>query len=119
MDDELRGWAVRHGERTALVAGLTLGAIAVHSLFYNAFFEDPLAWAALGGAFGNTEAIYPVVFGALMLGCLLALQAFVGALAGERVSFHRTDRNLDGSPHPVFKVRSEAAVALQGRQQRH
>ena len=34
--------------RTALVVGLTLGAIAVHSLFYNAFFEDPASWALLG-----------------------------------------------------------------------
>jgi O-antigen ligase len=34
--------------RTAVVAGLTLGAIAVHSLFYNALFEDPVAWALLG-----------------------------------------------------------------------
>jgi O-antigen ligase len=29
-------------------AGLTLGAIAVHSLFYNALFEDPTAWGLLG-----------------------------------------------------------------------
>jgi O-antigen ligase len=34
--------------RAALVAGLTLGAIAVHSLFYNALFEDPTMWALLG-----------------------------------------------------------------------
>ena len=34
--------------RTAVVAGLTLGAIAVHSLFYNALFEDPMAWSLLG-----------------------------------------------------------------------
>jgi O-antigen ligase len=34
--------------RTAIVAGLTLAAIAVHSLFYNALFEDPMAWALLG-----------------------------------------------------------------------
>jgi O-antigen ligase len=34
--------------RTALVAGLTLGAIAVHSLFYNALFEDPMTWAFFG-----------------------------------------------------------------------
>ena len=32
----------------ALAAGLTLGAIAVHSLFYNALFEDPTMWALLG-----------------------------------------------------------------------
>jgi hypothetical protein len=28
--------------------GLTLGAIGVHSLFYNALFEDPITWALLG-----------------------------------------------------------------------
>lgn len=34
--------------RLALVVGLTLGAIAVHSLFYNALFEDPTTWCLLG-----------------------------------------------------------------------
>jgi putative inorganic carbon (HCO3(-)) transporter len=34
--------------RTRLVVGIALGTIAVHSLFYNAFFEDPMAWALLG-----------------------------------------------------------------------
>ena len=34
--------------RAALVVGLTLGAIAVHSLFYNALFEDPTTWALFG-----------------------------------------------------------------------
>ncbi len=34
--------------RAAVVVGLTLGAIAVHSLFYNALFEDPTMWALLG-----------------------------------------------------------------------
>jgi O-antigen ligase len=34
--------------RAALAAGLTLGAVVVHSFFYNAFFEDPAAWALLG-----------------------------------------------------------------------
>ena len=34
--------------RTRLVVGLALGTIAVHSLFYNAFFEDPMAWSLLG-----------------------------------------------------------------------
>jgi O-antigen ligase len=34
--------------RAAIVAALTLGAIAVHSLFYNALFEDPTMWALLG-----------------------------------------------------------------------
>ena len=34
--------------RLALAAALTLGAIAVHSFFYNALFEDPTMWALLG-----------------------------------------------------------------------
>ena len=33
---------------TALAFGLVLTAIAVHSLFYSAFFEDPTVWAAIG-----------------------------------------------------------------------
>jgi O-antigen ligase len=33
---------------TALALGLVLTAIAVSSLFYNAFFEDPTVWAAIG-----------------------------------------------------------------------
>jgi O-antigen ligase len=33
---------------SALALGLILTAIAVHSLFYNAFFEDPTVWAAIG-----------------------------------------------------------------------
>ena len=32
----------------SVVAGLGLAAIFVHSLFYNAFFEDPMTWALLG-----------------------------------------------------------------------
>jgi O-antigen ligase len=32
----------------ALTFGLIVAAIAVHSLFYNAFFEDPTVWAAIG-----------------------------------------------------------------------
>jgi len=43
-----RGLGRDDGSRAALVVGLTLGAIAVHSCFYNAFFEDPMAWALLG-----------------------------------------------------------------------
>jgi putative inorganic carbon (HCO3(-)) transporter len=34
--------------RAALFFGLVLTAIGVHSLFYNAFFEDPMVWAAFG-----------------------------------------------------------------------
>jgi O-antigen ligase len=33
--------------RSALVFGLCLGAIAVHSLFYDALFEDPMTWGLL------------------------------------------------------------------------
>jgi O-antigen ligase len=32
----------------ALTFGLVIAAVAVHSLFYNAFFEDPTVWAAIG-----------------------------------------------------------------------
>jgi hypothetical protein len=33
--------------RTRVIAGVCLVAIAVHSLFYNAFFEDPMTWGLL------------------------------------------------------------------------
>ena len=33
---------------TALTCGLVFASIAVHSLFYNALFEDPMAWALFG-----------------------------------------------------------------------
>jgi hypothetical protein len=32
----------------ALVFAVSLAAIAVHSLFYDAFFEDPMTWGLLG-----------------------------------------------------------------------
>jgi putative inorganic carbon (HCO3(-)) transporter len=38
---------VRTADRTALIAGILLVAIIVHSQFYNAFFEDPLSWGLL------------------------------------------------------------------------
>jgi O-antigen ligase len=34
--------------QAALVFGLIVVAIGVHSLFYNAFFEDPMVWGAFG-----------------------------------------------------------------------
>jgi O-antigen ligase len=40
--------AFRRGGRVGLVAGLGLAAILCHSLFYNAFFEDPLTWLLIG-----------------------------------------------------------------------
>jgi O-antigen ligase len=43
-----RGFAQTFAGRASLAFGVILAAIAVHSLFYNAFFEDPVAWAALG-----------------------------------------------------------------------
>ena len=47
------GGALRRASRsfagqTSLVVALLLIAIAVHSLFYNAFFEDPLTWVLFG-----------------------------------------------------------------------
>jgi len=43
-----RGFARDLPGLNALALGLTLTAIAVHSLFYSAFFEDPTVWAAMG-----------------------------------------------------------------------
>lgn len=44
----LRGLGTGFTSRVAFAVGLTLLAIGVHSLFYNAFFEDPMTWALLG-----------------------------------------------------------------------
>ena len=38
----------RRGGTLPLVAGLGIAAIFVHSLFYNAFFEDPMTWGLFG-----------------------------------------------------------------------
>jgi O-antigen ligase len=40
--------AFRRAGRVGLIAGLGLAAIFGHSLFYNAFFEDPLTWMLIG-----------------------------------------------------------------------
>jgi O-antigen ligase len=40
--------AFRPRSSLALATGLALGAILCHSLFYNAFFEDPITWALFG-----------------------------------------------------------------------
>ena len=40
--------ALRRPTTLSLVAGLGVAAIFCHSLFYNAFFEDPLTWGLLG-----------------------------------------------------------------------
>lgn len=44
----LRRVGVGFTSRVALAVGVGLVAIAVHSLFYAAFFEDPLTWGLLG-----------------------------------------------------------------------
>jgi putative inorganic carbon (HCO3(-)) transporter len=44
----LRGLGRGFTSRVSLAAGVVLLAIAVHSLFYAAFFEDPMMWALLG-----------------------------------------------------------------------
>jgi hypothetical protein len=44
----LRGLGRGFTSRVSLATGVVLVAIAVHSLFYNAFFEDPMTWALLG-----------------------------------------------------------------------
>ena len=38
----------RRARSIPLVAGLGIAAILCHSLFYNAFFEDPMTWALFG-----------------------------------------------------------------------
>jgi O-antigen ligase len=38
----------RRGRTLPLVAGLGILAVFCHSLFYNAFFEDPMTWALFG-----------------------------------------------------------------------
>jgi O-antigen ligase len=43
-----RGFTANFAGRVALILGVVLTAIGVHSLFYNAFFEDPIAWAVFG-----------------------------------------------------------------------
>jgi O-antigen ligase len=40
--------ALRRRTTLSLIGGLGIAAIFVHSLFYNAFFEDPLMWGLLG-----------------------------------------------------------------------
>ncbi len=44
----LRGLGTGFTSRVALATGIVLLAIAVHSLFYASFFEDPMTWALLG-----------------------------------------------------------------------
>jgi O-Antigen ligase len=44
----LRGLGNGFTSRVSLATGIVLLAIAVHSVFYAAFFEDPLTWALLG-----------------------------------------------------------------------
>jgi O-antigen ligase len=43
-----RGVASSFAGQVSLILGVVLAAIGVHSLFYNAFFEDPMVWGALG-----------------------------------------------------------------------
>jgi O-Antigen ligase len=43
-----RGVSSSFRGQAKLILGLLFGAIAVHSLFYNAFFEDPMMWGLLG-----------------------------------------------------------------------
>jgi hypothetical protein len=44
----LAAFGASRRSRVAFAAGLILVAVAVQSLFYNSFFEDPITWAALG-----------------------------------------------------------------------
>jgi len=52
----LRRWSNTPLGRARLACGLGLLAILVHSLFYNALFEDPMFWGLLAlGAVGARE----------------------------------------------------------------
>ncbi|MFN0155752.1 MAG: O-antigen ligase family protein [Gaiella sp.] len=44
----LRGLGTGFTSRVSLAVGVLLSAIAVHSLFYASFFEDPMTWALFG-----------------------------------------------------------------------
>jgi len=52
--------AFRRSGRVGFVAGLGLAAIFVHSLFYNAFFEDPLTWGLIGLVALASPVLVPV-----------------------------------------------------------
>jgi putative inorganic carbon (hco3(-)) transporter len=43
-----RGVRPSFAGRVSMILGVVLAAIGVHSLFYNAFFEDPVAWGVFG-----------------------------------------------------------------------
>ena len=43
-----RGVASSFAGQVSLILGVVLAAIGVHSLFYNAFLEDPVAWGVFG-----------------------------------------------------------------------
>ncbi len=44
----LTGLGTGFTSRVSFAVGLTLAAIAVHSIFYSGFFEDPMTWGLLG-----------------------------------------------------------------------
>jgi O-antigen ligase len=46
--------------RLGFTAGIALAAIFVHSLFYNAFFEDPLTWGLVGLVALASPVLVPV-----------------------------------------------------------
>jgi putative inorganic carbon (HCO3(-)) transporter len=43
-----RGIRPSFAGRVSMILGVVLAAIGVHSLFYNAFFEDPIVWGVFG-----------------------------------------------------------------------
>jgi putative inorganic carbon (HCO3(-)) transporter len=43
-----RGLRPSFAGRVSMILGVVLAAIGVHSLFYNAFFEDPVTWGVFG-----------------------------------------------------------------------
>jgi hypothetical protein len=53
--------AFRRAGQVGLVSGLALAAIFCHSLFYNAFFEDPMTWMLFGLVALASPLLVPVV----------------------------------------------------------
>ena len=53
--------AFRRAGKVGLVSGLALAAIFCHSLFYNAFFEDPMTWMLFGLVALASPLLVPVM----------------------------------------------------------
>ena len=52
--------AFRRSGQVGFIAGLGIAAIFGHSLFYNAFFEDPVTWGLIGLVALASPVLLPV-----------------------------------------------------------